>query len=284
MTLKIICPILTLLWIPDSSLQAANLTDIQSTWISNVYLKSIAKHNLVFSPSTHICSFFSFLHLKNATIIALLLKSETKSIPWFLSLTHPCPASESCTGTPSNHSICQVQPVLSLYYYNPSHVAIIPHLNKYHSFPPAFCAPSAPTVYSPLSNQSGIDTSKRAWSVPPCKTSQRFPSALRVKSCSLSWMPTTQTVFCTIVYLAHYGSNTTVLPHFLKYSRLGFTIRALHEMAPPPVIPYPRKDIAASSCLSGLHLNVISSESPFLSIQPEVAPGSLITLSFSFLP
>ena len=54
MTLKIICPILTLLWIPDSSIQAANLTDIQSTWISNVYLKSIAKHNLVFSPSAHL--------------------------------------------------------------------------------------------------------------------------------------------------------------------------------------------------------------------------------------
>ena len=106
----------------------------------------------LFSLPLHICSFFSFLHLKNATFIPLLLKPETKSNTWFLSLT-PCSASASSTGTASNHSICQMEPLPSRYCCsccpNSRHLTWTnSHLDRYHCFLPAFSAPLAPLFHS----------------------------------------------------------------------------------------------------------------------------------------
>lgn len=144
MTFKIICSILPLLWIPDSSVQSANLTDIQSTQISNAYLKSIAKHNFVFFTSAHLF-FLQFSPSQKCHHHPPFTQARNQE-QYLVSLS-PCPASASSTGTASNHSICQREPLPSLNRYNcspnschlsPGQIPLLPDLS----------APLAPLLHS----------------------------------------------------------------------------------------------------------------------------------------
>lgn len=190
MTFKIICLVLTHPWIPDLSIQAA-------TWISSTYLEpKLSKHNLVFSPSAHLF-FLQFSPSQKMPPFSLCYSSQKpRAISGFSFKAIPCPASASCTCAPSNQSICQIQPLLSLHCCR--HSPDCP--GKCYRFPAAFSALFPSGLYSTQQPELCV-IPKVDWSIPPCKTSQKFPSALRAKSYCLSWMPTTRTMFRTIVHL-----------------------------------------------------------------------------------